>query len=90
MRLNGESEHTDDAVQVFIFPSDGAAACRRTQRGGKTQYYKHIMVFLCFFLIKMTSQCVCRTAATVCGGVPEAGGGRLQSGAVLLHDDAGD
>ncbi len=25
--LDGESEHTDDAVQVFVFPSDRAAAC---------------------------------------------------------------
>lgn len=59
--LNGESEHTDDAVQVFIFPSDGAAACRRTEWGGETQYYKHIIsIFVLFFLIKITphSQCM--------------------------------
>lgn len=44
LRLNGESEHTDDAVQVFVFPSDGAAACRRTKRGVKTQNYEHIII----------------------------------------------
>lgn len=42
------------------------------------------------FTVYVIEVCVSRTAATVCGVVPEAGGGRLQSGAVLLHDDAGD